>query len=343
MNLAEFSWSQKLKASGYKTDEKGIFRSGREGYWSNLDKEDNDAFLDLLEELGPRRAVLQFIPQFEDIIFSPSREGVLELLDIKEGDIGVDYGCMWGVLSIGMAKRGAKVIAVDQTLSSLRFLSKRAKAEDLNDIVCVQDDIREVQFSQLADIAVVNGVLEWIPEVGDIELNKYYGKKVAKDYAEQNPQKAQSLFLKQVNECLKGEGRLMLAIENRFDYTHFFGKPDPHSNLLFTAILPRKLANLISRYRLGRSYVNYIYSFPKIKKMILDAGFKKVELYMAFPDYRYPAMILPYKNGIQRYQQYWQWGKVSWKRRFAYAIEYVLMKFLGARFFAPSIIAIAKK
>ena len=77
--------------------------------------------------------------------------------------------------------------------------------------------------------------------------------------------------------------------------------------------------------------------------MILEAGFKKVELYMAFPDYRYPAMILPYKNGIQSYEQYWEWEKVSWKRRLAYAVEYILMKFLGARFFAPSIIAIAKK
>ena len=343
MNLAELSLSQQLKASGYQTDEKGIFRSGREGYWSNLDKEENAIFLDLLEELGPRRAVLKFIPQLEDIIFSPSREGVLELLDIKEGDIGIDYGCMWGVLSIGMAKRGVEVIAVDQTLSSLNFLSNRAKTENLDNIICVQDDIKELKFSQVADIAIVNGVLEWIPEVGDIELNKYFGKKVAKDYAGQNPQKAQSLFLKQVNECLKVEGRLMLAIENRFDYTHFFGKPDPHNNLLFTAILPRKLADIISEYRLGRPYVNYLYSFPAIKKMILEAGFKNVELYMAFPDYRYPAMILPYKNGIQRYEQYWEWKKVSWKRRFAYAVEYILMKFLGARFFAPSIIAIAKK
>ena len=77
--------------------------------------------------------------------------------------------------------------------------------------------------------------------------------------------------------------------------------------------------------------------------MMLNAGFKKVDLYMAFPDYRYPAMILPYKNGIKRYQRYWEWRKISWKKRVAYTIEYVLMKIFGARFFAPSIIAIAKK
>ena len=80
------------------------------------------------------------------------------------GDIGIDYGCMWGVLSVGLAKRGASVIAVDQTEDSLIFLSKRSECEKIDNIFCVQDDIREVQLRELADFAIVNGVLEWVPE-----------------------------------------------------------------------------------------------------------------------------------------------------------------------------------
>tara|TARA_Y100001936_G_scaffold252478_1_gene312268 strand:+ start:260 stop:1288 length:1029 start_codon:yes stop_codon:yes gene_type:complete len=332
-----------LESSGYQKSPDGIFTSGREGYWSNLDKVENEELIKDLEKLGPRGAVRKTIPQYEDIIFSPRREGALELLHINKGDVAIDYGCMWGVLSIGLAKRGAHVLAIDQTLDSLKFLSSRAKSEKLDNVLCVQDDIREVRMSDLADFSIVNGVLEWVPEFGTIELKKYYGKKISKSYGDMDPEQTQVSFLQQVHKNLKIGGKLLLAIENRFDYTHFLGKPDPHPNLLFTAFLPRAIANLISKLTLGRPYVNYIYSFPKLKDLLIKSGFKKIDLYMAYPDYRYPSLILSYEGGVDGYQKYWEWRTISWKRRIAYAVEYVLMKYFKARFFAPSIIAIAEK
>jgi len=334
---------QILKSSDYKKDGKGFYMSGRKGYWSNLNKEENEKFIERLEKVGPREAVREVIPQYEDIIFSPRREGALELLNIQKGSVAIDYGCMWGALSVGMAKREALVLAIDQTLDSLRFTSRRAEFENIDNIICVQDDIRRVKLSNLADYSIVNGVLEWIPEFGTIELKKYYGKKSVKDYGNIDPENSQMEFLKLVKRNLKVGGKLLLAIENRFDYSHFLGKPDPHPNLLFTALLPRFLANAVSRFFLGRSYVNYIYSFPKLMELLAKSGFKNIDLYMVFPDYRYPSLILPYEGGMDRYHKYWEWSKVSWKRKIAYSIEYFLMKYLKARFFAPSIIAIAEK
>ena len=40
----------------------------------------------------------------------------------------------------------------------------------------VQDDIRKVELKEIANIAIVNGVLEWVPEFGDVELKKFFGK-----------------------------------------------------------------------------------------------------------------------------------------------------------------------
>lgn len=332
-----------LELSGYQKGAEGIFRSGREGYWSNLNKKENEKFIEKLGESGPKEAVKEVIPQCEDVIFSPQREGALELLNIQKGAVAIDYGCMWGVLSIGMAKRGALVLAVDQTLDSLKFLSSRGKSENINNVICVQDDIRKVQLTNLADYSIINGVLEWVPEFGVIELKKYYGKKSAKDYGNIDPETSQMEFLEVVKKNLKAGGKLLLAIENRFDYTHFLGKPDPHTNLLFTAFLPRPIADAVSRLRLGRPYVNYIYSFPKLKELLERSGFKNIDLYMAFPDYRYPSLILPYEGGVERYSRYWEWSMTSWKRKIAYFFEYNLMKYFKARFFAPSIIAIAEK
>jgi SAM-dependent methyltransferase len=341
--MTTFSEVEKiLESASYQKDAEGIFKSGREGYWSNLDKEENIRFIEELKISDPLEAVRKVIPQYEDVIFSPAREGALELLNIKAGSVAIDYGCMWGVLSIGMAKRGALVLAIDQTMDSLIFTSKRSKFEQVNNLICLQDDIRKVSLDNLADFSIVNGVLEWVPEFGAIELKKYYGKKIKKYYAG-NPEETQGQFLAQVYRNLKKGGKLLLAIENRFDYTHFLGKPDPHSNLLFTALLPRFLADAVSKLFLGRPYVNYIYSFQKLKELLAESGFKNIDLLMAHPDYRYPSLILPYNGGVSRYHKYWEWRKISWKRRTAYFVEYVLMKYFKARFFAPSIIAIAEK
>ena len=100
-------------------DENMIFKSGREGYWSNLSKQENNKFRKILENDGAKSAVQSVIPQFEDMIYSEKREAALELLDHEKSGICIDFGCMWGVLSTGMAKRGHEVISIDQTYQSL--------------------------------------------------------------------------------------------------------------------------------------------------------------------------------------------------------------------------------
>ena len=187
-----------LISNGFEKDHSGIFYSGNKGYWSNLDRETNKEFIDLLKEVSPLEAVKKLIPELEDHIYSFKREAALELLEINKGDVCIDYGCMWGVLSVGLAKRGGIVIAIDQTKASLEFLNARKNSEGYNNIYCVQDDIRKISLKDSSDFAVVNGVLEWVPEFGDIELKKYFGKKSKKEYPKVSPKKIQTEFLKRV-------------------------------------------------------------------------------------------------------------------------------------------------
>lgn len=334
---------KKLNQFGYTQDENGIYVSGKTGYWSNLNQSENTEFLKSIEKNSqPRTVVKEMHPELENVIFSPKREAGLELMNIKKDDVCIDYGCMWGSLSVGMAKRGGLVYAIDQTYDSLRFLFLRKKFDDLKNIWCVQDDIRKLNLKVTADIAVVNGVLEWVPESGTIELKNYYGKRAKKTYSNRDPQKQQQSFLNNVAENLKPGGKLLLAIENRFDYSQFLGRRDPHSNLLFTSILPRKISNLISWITLGRPYINYIYSFHQLRRMILSSGFSEVELFMAFPHYHQPELILPYKNGIEFYKKY-ENDSCSLKRKLIRNLEYILMKVFKAKFLAPSIMVVATK
>ena len=342
---------QNYLKSIYKDYNNGIFISGKSGYWSNLSLQRNKEFYKILEKNDCRTAVRSFMPQFEEMIFSAKREAALELLDHNKEGVCIDYGSMWGVLSVGMAKRGHKVIAVDQTYDSLKFLKIRSAEEGFKDIHLVNDDIREINFNNIADYAIVNGVLEWIPEISEVIVDEYldksnYGKKnsVSKSNLKK-PREMQVSFLKKVYKSLKQGGQLLLAIENKLSYSYILGRPDPHVNLKFTTFLPRFISNIISRIFRKKDYRTYVYSFSELKNLLREAGFNNIDDYCCFPMYHFPSLVLPNtKQGISQYVAYKDKNIVTWKQKLGLRyFEIFLMKYLKARNFSPAIIMIAKK
>ena len=331
----------------------GIYREcgDTSGYWSNLNIEENKDLLKWATEKGAEDAIRNLQPNLYDVIFSPKREAGLELLELRGDEVCIDYGCMWGALTVPLAKRCKSVISVDQTLESLQFLQSRLADEKLKNVTIINHNLRtfpELSNEAQVDVAVVNGVLEWVPEIGPVELKKFYGRREKRNYDRSyNPKEVQIEFLKKIRANLKSNGKLYLAIENRFDFKMFFGIKDPHSNLYLTTVLPKKIANLISKLVLGRPYVNWIYSRGELIRLLEDAGYSEVQLSLAFPDYRFPDFIQDYEKSIKRFgyksnirdaKQ-----KVSLKRLIARALEKTLFFFLGLKYFAPSFIVIAKK
>jgi hypothetical protein len=335
--------------SHYQQNDDGIYVADVEGYWSNLNKEQNKALLALLQHCSAREALRERHPVFEDVIFSPKRQAGLEILQLRGDEVCIDYGCMWGAITIPLAKRTKLVIGIDQTLESLQFLKARMRDDGVNNVALLRNNLREMPLlpvRALVDVAIVNGVLEWIPEVGVIELGVYYGKHHEKTYSG-NPGEQQELFLRRVFENLNEKGKLYLAIENRFDFKMFFGINDPHSNIMFTTVAPRKLANLISMKKLGRPYVNWVYSFNGINSLLKKIGFSKVDLYRCSPDYRFPESIVPQDHQMDNSRLINSWrnekGKITFRRAGARIAEFLLKRVLKIKTLAPSIIAIGYK
>ncbi|MBT5953191.1 class I SAM-dependent methyltransferase [bacterium] len=330
------------------TDKGVLFNKKVAGYWSNIEKAENKKLIDDLDNNSTETVIQKYLPHLTRVIFSNERSGGLELLNLTGNETCIDYGCMWGGMTIPLSKRTKTVVGVDQTLESLKFLNHRAQEENQDNIILINEDIKEFPcLENKVDIAIINGVLEWVPEHGSIELSKYYGKFSKKNY-KQTPIEIQKNFLKKVHNNLSSNGQLYLAIENRYDLNMFIGLPDPHSNLKFTSILPRRLANLVSKALLGRPYVTWIYSFNKLKKLLIDSGFSDVELYMCFPNYRFPKKILPYDS--QHLSDFHtlipeknDFGKTTIKRRIRRKLENFIFRTLKMKFFSPSIIAIAKQ
>jgi len=154
----------------------------------------------------------------------------------------------------------------------------------------------------------------------------------------------QKQFLKTVYSSLKEEGEMMLAIENRHSHQYYMGRKDPHANLLFTTFLPRPLSNFISKIFHNKSYRNYIYSFKDMESMVRGVGFKECETYMCFPDYHFPELIISYSDqGVLEYRKYPNENRVTIKQKISYYVEYFIMRYFKAKFFAPAIIIVAKK
>jgi len=317
-----------------------------DGYWSNLSKEQNTKLMAMLETLSTKECIEVTNPKLVNVIFSEKRAAALELLQLKGTDSVVDLGCMWGALSIPLARQASYVLGVDQTFESLKVTEARANEEKLDNIEFLCGNLREIILPKEAfDVAVVNGVLEWIPEIEPIVVNEFVHKNKKRD-AEGNPGKMQYDFLRNIYSGLKPNGRIFLAIENRYDYKMFFGQKDPHTGTYLTTIAPRWLANIISILFKRRGYRPWIYSFKEIEGLLYKAGFNNVKLHACWPDYRYPEHINKYGERNPYFEPFPLRninGIRSIKRIIANRIEWLIFKKLNLQFFAPSIIAIAEK
>ena len=324
----------------------GIWYGEKGNYWSNLDIEENRQYLQDLNNFGSKKLVEQYFPKYREVIFSPKRAAGLVLLDLNPGDIVVDAGCMWGALTIPLARAECNVIAIEQTYESISLLKKRQQEENLDNVNLICADLKKINFQPGSiDKFILNGVLEWIPETENIELKKFFGKKIFSNTKNEakSPGIIQKEFLKKIFAGLRNGGSLYLAIENRYDLFNFIGQPDAHCNIRFITIMPRWIQNIISNRFLGRPYKNWIYSPKEMKKILENVGFIHIDVHYAFPDYRFPEYILT-KKGMTHFMKYYYSRK---ERRIRTKVSYFLLDLvyrkLKLSFFTPALIIIAKK
>jgi len=331
----------------------GIWYGPKGSYWSNIEKSKNESYLNDLNILGSFYTVKKYFPQHEDI-FSLKRMGGVATLEFAENETILDAGCMWGSLSVPLAKTKAQVFAVDQTKESLLLLARRKKEENLDNLHLICGDLNKLGFKDnIFDKVIVNGVLEWIPENSDVEVSHFIKRKgklldnlrlFMKDHSKgKSPVEKQKIFLKKVNSALKDDGILFLAIENRYDFLYFFGVREPHCGIRYISLLPRGLQNVFSLLLRGRKFQNWTYSRKGLIKLLQSAGFNKFNFFYGFPDYRMPEFVLT-DNGMEFFRKYFQKkNKPIHERIILELIETLIYKKLKLTLFAPSFIVHVQK
>ncbi|MDA2936665.1 methyltransferase domain-containing protein [Acidobacteria bacterium AH-259-A15] len=275
-------------------------------YWCNLPQTKMAEIIAYVEKHGFQAALRDRIPRYLHENFSlPGRADAKFFLPLHSESLIIDLGCMWGSLTLPLAEQCRHVLGVDQTLETLLLNYYRAKELCQDNIAFMGGDIRRLPVrSACADVAVMNGVLEWLGSETEYVVEQFWGKRAAgkgNNFGSKSPRELQLEGLMEALRILKPGGILYLAIENRFGLPYWLGSPDDHSGLRFNSLLPRGLANLYSRLAIRQPYRAYTYSARALRKLLTEAGFNELEFLTAYDTYRKPSTIFALENDFLRF------------------------------------------
>ena len=258
-------------------------------YWGVLPRETMCTLNELIKQKGFASALKNFDLKGMRFDYAESydRSDFIPFLPIANEATVLDLGSGYGNITIPLAKKFKKVIAIDASFELLEFLSLRASDEGISNIEYV--NIAPLEHCDLPfrlksfDAIILNGVLEWVGS----------GK------TEKDPSVYQKELLSTLAGLLKDDGVLYIAIENRL----FPGwlRRDPHSKLKWTSILPRPIANWYAyRHGFKNGYRTYIYSQWGYRKLLKNAGFTNLKFYYPYTSYRAPDFIYGDDKPVKR-------------------------------------------
>lgn len=216
-----------------------------------------------------------------EYICNEARADFRFLFSLPERDKILDLGSGWGTVSMAFARSATEVYALDSTLGKAQFVAIRAREEQLPNVHPVCADCLEIPFEdEYFDLVVMDGMLKWVAVGRDAQV----------------PYDCQMRALEGIWRVLKPGGKLYIGTENRYSYKNLLGSPDLYTGLRFIALLLRPLANLYSRLLRGRDYQALTHSRGRMKAMLSQAGFERIDFFYPLPDCSNLRYILDYRD-----------------------------------------------
>ena len=201
------------------------------------------------------------------------------LLDFKDKEV-LNIGCGEGTESLFFAKYGAKqVYSFELNPERLNMLEQRAKKMNLHKkIYLFNGDFTEVKLKgDSFDIITSIGVLEWLPK--------------------KEPFKEMIQNLTKIRQALRKKGKVLVTIENRLNPIYFLGFTH-HHEIPFAPLMPRFIANILTKLFKGKPYLTHTYTKNIYIKIFRNAGFKNIEIYPVLFGYQEPQFVI---NSVKMY------------------------------------------
>ena len=190
---------------------------------------------------------------------SPIRQNIINWYPFKKDasclEIGGGCGAITGALCDSLKE--VKVVELSKRRATINF----ERHKDYDNLEIFVANLNDIEFEEKFDYITLNGVLE------------YAGSFTKTD----EPYKD---FLKQIKKYLKPDGKLIIAIENRYGLKYFAGSKEDHTSKVFDGI---------TGY-IGNDTVR-TFGKKELENLLVDSGYPKQEFYYPHPDYKMPIEI----------------------------------------------------
>jgi SAM-dependent methyltransferase len=256
--------------------------TGRDFYWSEIPRPDMQKVIEAAKTQGWQTAVYDVLnpvgSEVHATVGDERRADWKYLLPLSRESRALDLGCGWGAAALALAETCGQVVAMDATWERVHFLDIRRRQQGVDNLYPIHGgDTLAFPFPDgYFDLVVLVGVLEWFGE----------------SYPDLPPRAAQLKALRNLQVLLRPGGHLYVGIENRLGYDYLMGRPD-HNGLPFVGLLPRRLADWISKRRAGCPFRTYQYSMWGYRKLLREAGFGHIQFHGDLPQYRHPHFYIP--------------------------------------------------
>ena len=190
---------------------------------------------------------------------SPIRQNIINWYPFKKSasllEIGGGCGAITGALCSNLAE--VKVVELSKRRSTINY--ERNRYHDNLEIIV--GNLNDIKFNQKFDYITLIGVLE------------YAGSFTKTDSPYED-------FLKNIKSFLKEDGKLLIAIENRYGLKYFAGAKEDHTGKEFDGIT-------------GYIGNDNVRTFGKVEleALLLKVGFGALNFYYPHPDYKMPFEI----------------------------------------------------
>lgn len=193
--------------------------------------------------------------------FSPFRTNIIDWIPFKKTDTVLEIGSGCGAITSALAKRAGSVTCVD--LSKKRSLVNAYRNQEYENITVMVGNFKEIEphLSTEYDYVLLIGVFEY----GQAYIG---GDTPYED------------FMKICNRHRKPEGRMVIAIENKFGLKYFAGCREDHLGTYFAGL---------EGYREGGSARTF--TRRGLEEILEKTGIEEYSFYYPYPDYKFMTTL----------------------------------------------------
>lgn len=188
------------------------------------------------------------------------RKNILNWYPFEKESSVLEIGCGMGAITNMLCEKCGDVTAVE--LSKRRATATLLRCRERDNLEIIVGNLNDIQFEKKFDYITLIGVLE------------YQGAYTETD----NPFHD---FLAEIKKLLKPNGKLLIAIENKYGLKYWCGAREDHTGVPFEGMNQYTVTN-----RKVRTFAR-----KELERLVKESGFGNTFFYYPMPDYKLPTVV----------------------------------------------------